>query len=435
MKRVFLILFAGVLAINTNFGQTPQQLLDAAKKATKGADIKKEKLAEVQKIVDDALKAPENQSNAEAILAKAKLSISKCKLDESQKALAQITGKPAKPDYLDAGLDAIISLLQAHKLNKDPKLAKDILKNLSDAAGYADFYARTYTDSKNYVKAYENFKGTLDAHDALVAAGQKTPFEKPEVLSQQIYFTGMLGFYSEKLKETQPIFERMLTNKIDSVFVYSALYRLKKEAGDKEGSMKILEQGRKRYPEESSLLFSEINYYLEAGQLDVLITKLKEGVQKEPKNPSLYFTLGNVYDQLAQKDPAKADENTKEAINWYNKTLEIDPKHADAIYSIGTFYYNKAAKFSQEMKKLESDFSKAGQKKFDEAEKAMLAEFDVALPYFQKAEAADPNNSNTLVALKEIYARKNDLKMSKEFKERLDNITAGTKNAKSYFGN
>jgi tetratricopeptide (TPR) repeat protein len=199
--------------------------------------------------------------------------------------------------------------------------------------------------------------------------------------------------------------------------------------------LKILEQGRKRYPDESQLLFNEINYYLEAGQLDALITKLKEGIQKEPKNTGLYFTLGNVYDQIAQKekDPAKVEENVKEALVWYNKTLELDPDNADAQYSIGAFYYNKAAKFSQEMKKLESDFSKAGQKKYEEAEKAMIAEFDAALPFFKKAEMADPNNQNTLIALKEIFARKNDVKASKEFKDRLDNVTGGGKNEKSYF--
>ncbi len=435
MKRVFLILFAGVLAMNITFAQTPQQLLDAAKKATKSGDIKKEKLAEVEKIVEDALKAPENQTNAEAWLAKGKFFIAKGKLDEGAKALAQITGKPPKLEYLDAGLNASKALLQAMKLNKDPKLTKDIAKNLADAVSYSTTYATEYTNVKDYATAYENFKTALEGHDALAAAGQKTPFEKPDVLNQQIYFAGMLGFYSDKVKDAQPLFERMLANKIDSVFVYSALYKLKKDAGDKEGSLKILEQGRKRYPDESQLLFNEINYYLEAGQLDALITKLKEGIQKEPKNTGLYFTLGNVYDQIAQKekDPAKAEENTKEAMVWYNKTLELDPENADAQYSIGAFYYNKAAKFSQEMKKLESDFSKAGQKKFEDAEKLMIAEFDAALPYFKKAEMADPNNQNTLIALKEIYARKNDIKTSKEFKDRLENVTSGGKNEKSFF--
>jgi tetratricopeptide (TPR) repeat protein len=162
---------------------------------------------------------------------------------------------------------------------------------------------------------------------------------------------------------------------------------------------------------------------------------LKAGIAKEPKNVSLYFTLGNVYDNLSQKetDPAKAQGYADEAMVWYNKTLALDSKNSDAIYSIGASFYNKAAQFSKEMKKLESDFSKEGQKKYDAAEKLMIAEFDKALPYFKKAESINPNDQNTLIALKEIFAKKNDMNLSKEFKTRLDTVQSGGKNAKSYF--
>ena len=59
--------------------------------------------------------------------------------------------------------------------------------------------------------------------------------------------------------------------------------------------------------------------------------------------------------------------------------------------------------------------------------------FDQALPYFQKAESLDANDMNTLIALNEIYARKEDETLSPEFKKRLDTVKAGGKNAKSYF--
>jgi tetratricopeptide (TPR) repeat protein len=432
MKRVILGLVAIFFALTT-FAQTPQQLLEAAKKATKG-DVKKEKVAEVDKIVEDALKAPENQSGAEAYLYKTKLQLSMAKLDEATQALTKITGKPAKNEYISSGLKAADAIMMALKNNKDPKLGKEILKTMVDVAPLLSGpYAQDMMDAKDYVGAYTSFKTALDLHKALKGAGQKGSLDKPEDYNRQLYLAGLLSGYAGKEKEAQPIYEEMMAGKQDSLFVYSAMFKLKKDAGDKEGAMKILEQGRKRYPEETSLLFAEINHYLEAGKMDVLIDKLKEGIQKEPKNVSLYFTLGNVYDNLSQKEPAKAEEYAKESLIWYNKTLEIDPKHADATYSIGASYYNKAAKFSQDMKKLESDFSKAGQKKYEEAEKLMLAEFEKALPYFQKAESFDSNNQNALIALKEIFARKGDLNMSKEFKARLETVQGGGKNEKSYF--
>ena len=46
--------------------------------------------------------------------------------------------------------------------------------------------------------------------------------------------------------------------------------------------------------------------------------------------------------------------------------------------------------------------------------------FDAALPYFLKAEESDPKDRNTLIALREIYARKNQLDKAEEYKKKLD---------------
>jgi predicted Zn-dependent protease len=433
MRNILMGILVSVFTLSTISAQTPQQLLDAAKKATKG-DVKKENLASVQKAVDDALKAPENQSGFEAYLYKAKLMLSMGKLDEEGRLKASVTGKPYKSEFTKSALDAVSSAMMALKNTKDPKATKEIYKVLSDVAPYINNYASDLSEAKDYLGAYQSFKAGTEVHDALKAGGQKGTLEKPEEYSKQLYLTGLLATYADKEEEAMPIYEKMLASKIDSSFVYNTLYKLKKKS-DPEGALKILEAGRKRYPEETSLLFTEINYYLEKGQMDILLERLKEGIAREPNNITLYFTMGNVYDNLGQKekDPTKAAEYANLSLDWYKKTLEKDPKNADAMYSIGAYYYNKAAKISAEIKKVESDMSKAGQKKYDELTKSMLAEFDVALPYFQKSEALDANNQNALIALKEIYARKNDMTLTKEFKTRLENITSGGKNEKPYF--
>ena len=113
----------------------------------------------------------------------------------------------------------------------------------------------------------------------------------------------------------------------------------------------------------------------------------------------------------------------------YQRTLEINPKSEDALYSIAANYYNRAANYSKGMKKLDSDFSKEGQQKYDKFERLMMSEFETGLPYFQKAEALSPNDLNILVALKEIYTRKKDVKMSQEFNTRYENTKSGGKNS------
>ncbi|MBK8142463.1 MAG: hypothetical protein IPK57_16790 [Chitinophagaceae bacterium] len=59
--------------------------------------------------------------------------------------------------------------------------------------------------------------------------------------------------------------------------------------------------------------------------------------------------------------------------------------------------------------------------------------FDQALPYFKRSESIDPNDINTLVALVEIFARKEDEVISPAMKKRLDIVKTGGKNQTSYF--
>jgi len=87
------------------------------------------------------------------------------------------------------------------------------------------------------------------------------------------------------------------------------------------------------------------------------------------------------------------------------------------------------------MNELANDYSAAGTEKFNAKKKEVEAIFDTALPYFKSVEKLDPNDRNTLIALKEIYARKNEFEMSNEFKDRLDRVESGGTNEASYFQN
>jgi tetratricopeptide (TPR) repeat protein len=170
--------------------------------------------------------------------------------------------------------------------------------------------------------------------------------------------------------------------------------------------------------------------------LNQLVDRLKQAISKEPNNIGLYITLGNVYDNLFQgalkeKNEAKTTEYFTEANKYYGQALAKDPKNLDATYSTGALYYNKAAYLTQEMNAI-SDFSSASLKKLDALKTQVMGLFDQALPYFQKAESINPDDTNTLVALTEIYARKED-DLSLEFKKRLTNVRGGGKNSTSYF--
>jgi hypothetical protein len=436
MRKLLFSLFASFVLIGITNAQTGADLIKAAKKAVDGIGEKKEKLAAAEKAVDDAVKSPDNASSWEAWFHKGRFYNAMSGMDNSERLKAQITQKAVKAEYPKSAMMAVEAFANAIKNipTTDKKAGKEVIKALAEAQGMLNVYGQELYNAQDIEGAYQNFKSSLTAHDLLKANGGKSTLDKEADYIGQLRTVGQLANYLKKPMDAVPYFKKLIDIKADTAFVYEGLYAAYIDK-DEATAIKYLEEGRQKYPDETSLLFNEINLYLRKGKLDVLIDKLKQGIAKEPSNASLYFTLGNVYDNLGQqeKDAAKAAEYDAEAVKYYNKTLELDSKNVDAIYSIGAGYYNKAAKFSQELKKLESDFSKEGQKKYNEIEKKMQDEFDKALPYFQKAEGFNPNDQNTLIALKEIYARKNDLNMSKEFKTRLENVQGGSKNDKSYF--
>ena len=85
-------------------------------------------------------------------------------------------------------------------------------------------------------------------------------------------------------------------------------------------------------------------------------------------------------------------------------------------------YYNKAASLTTEINELANDYSSAGTKKYDERKSEMDGYFNEALPYFENAHNLNASDVNTIIALKEIYARKNMFDKVNEMKEKLDAI-------------
>ncbi|HMQ59226.1 MAG TPA: hypothetical protein PKE06_01090 [Flavilitoribacter sp.] len=293
-----------------------------------------------------------------------------------------------------------------------------------------------YEDEK-YEKAFQSFNAVIETHDLLKANGEASSLDDPTAFQDQLFVTGLAALNAGYKDKALPIFEKLYQTGEAKAAVYEALYTLKSET-DREAAYKYLDEGRKKYPDEVSLLFAEINHFLALNQLDNLIGKLKTAIEKEPDNISLYTTLGNVYDNLYQKESeggnaAKATEYFNNALDYFKQALEKDPKGFDANYSMGALYYNKAAAMTQELQKLDGDYTKEGIRKYEEKKKEIFQEFDKAMPYFKKAESLDPNDANTLIALKEIFARKDDLATSNEIKKRLDVVQAGGKNDSSFF--
>ncbi len=439
MKKIILGLLSFILLVGSIQAQDTKKSYTKAKKANGVYNLdpqsNKAKLGEAQKEIDIAITGAEESSKARTWQLRG---------DIYNEIATQIVA--SKQLNLDASeipsveapaLEAFTSYSKALELAEKKYETKDALRGLRSAQSNLYNIGIFSYEEQKYDRAYSNFMGIIEAHKLLKTNAGESSLDVEDDYLNQLYIAGLAALNANRTNDAGPLFQELYDRNFDKPAIYEALYKIKKEE-DAETAYQYLAAGREKYPDDVSLLFAEINHFLQLNKLDVLIDKIKAAIEKEPNNISLYATLGNVYDNLFQKEQEakneeKAQEHFDNALKYYNQALTKKSDYFDAIYSIGSLYYNKAAAKTMELNTLADDFSREGLKKYD-AKKAEIFElFDQALPYFKKTESLNPNDMNTLIALKEIFARKDQLEVSNEFKKRLDTIQAGGSIESSYF--
>ena len=436
MKKLVLGFLSLVLLAGTLQAQSGKKALSKARNAYRTYTLSPkengDKLQEAIDAIEIATTADDTKASAKSWLTKGDI----YKSIWSNFTTMSVIDKDYKREIDNAALLAYESYMKAYEyaVKRDIKTA---VTGIGDIQPYLVEEGAAFYQMQDYNLAYSAFRYALDAHDLLLEQGKKTIFEEAASHQDQVYYTALAALNAKKMEEAKPLFINLKDSGYEKPAVYEALYKLELE-NDRSKALTLLEEARAKFPDDVTLLFSEINHYLADGAMDKLVGKLQTAIQKEPDNISLYTTLGSIYDNLYQKaaengESGEAKENFANALKNYEMALEKDPKFFDAVYSIGALYYNRAAATTEEMNKLADDYSKEALKKYDELRKVVLTQFDEALPYFKNAEALNPNDRNTLIALKEIFARKDDLPTSNEFKARLENIEAGGTNEASYF--
>ena len=389
------------------------------------------KLDEARQKIDAALQLPDAQALASAWLSKGDIYNTALQRDMAKRQFdpnAKLTGD-------NDALDAFNAYAKAIEISTKKYEKSDALKGITEVQAYLINIGVTKFEAAEYEKSLQSSEAAIKSHDLLKSNGQKSLLDEAAKMDDQVYFTALAAQYAKKPADAMKYYEMLYKKGTDKAEIYEGLYALKTEGGDKEGAKKILAEGIAKFPDNTGLLFAQINTYLQEGKLDELVTSLKKAIDKEPSNASLYVNLGRVYDDLQAreekaKNEAKAAEYFTEAQKYYTQATQRDPKSADGHYMMGAMYYNKAAGLTTEMNN--TDNTSAGLKRYKQLNDQMLAYFDQALPHFQKAESLDCNDINTLIALNEIYARKED-ELSLEFKKRLNLVKEGGKNPSSHF--
>ena len=424
MKK-FLFLLVGVLMIGSSaIAQDGKKTFKKANRllGTYNLDptANADKLTEAKTLIEEALNDPDVSEMSKAWTVKGKIYN---ELIGSQLAKKIIDPSHEIPNINDANV-AFEALKKALSLAEKAFEIRDIMGSLKTTAGHLSNAAITTFSDKDYKSAFTNFKGSIEMNDLFIEKGEEPLFVDDAAHKEQVFYTAVSGYYAGDYEAAIPVFEKAMAMENPDPFIFEGLYNMTKDE-DMEGAIAILEKGREVYPDDTALLYAEINHMVASGQLEALIEKLEVAVEKDPENLSVYTTLGAVYDNLATQaaKDSLTDKSTAyfdKSEEWFLKALSKNEENFDALYSLGALYYNKAATFTEPLNELANDFSKEGNKKYDALKLKMDNLFEKAFPFFQKAESHNPNDMNTLLAIKEIYARKGELEKSTEYKEKIE---------------
>lgn len=434
MKKLFVTLFSFMIAAMSVHAQMePSKALSKAGKALSSYNLdpssNKAKLDEAIELIEIATNSPETNGSFKTWNTRGEIYDALASIDFNQ-LIIDPSHVPAHPE---AALTAVESFQKAYELAEKKYQFKEVLSNMSSAALKLNIFANSYIQQQKYADAFQALEKVYQVNKFLKEQG-KDPVVQDEEIQNHIFVMAYCAQLAGNKEAAKKYYKELYEAGTAEPTVYAQYFNLLAEEGDST-AIDILNKGREMFPENTEILFAEINYYIREEKFDILEVKLKQAIEREPENPSVYSALGNVYMNLFQQEFETNGESDlakkyfEDALNYFNKSLELNPKQFDALYSIGSMYYNKAVILVKQANELPLSENK----KYDELVAKSNALMDQALPYFKRAESINPNDTNTLIALKEIFARKNDFDMVKEFSNRLENVKNGQQNAEPYF--
>lgn len=256
-------------------------------------------------------------------------------------------------------------------------------------------------ESKDFVPATKYFENVL-AVEALDMFKEETPVD-----TVIMYNVGITAANAKMYEKAIGYFRECIKHDYNGGASYGQIVSAYQELGDTLKSVEMMKEGFEKYPEEQAILFALINYYIEQNNSQEAINYLDKAIGKEIDNPTLYFAKGSALEKLGRAE---------EALEVYNKAIEVDPEFANAYYNIGVYYFNKGVSQGEIANAIPTNkpaLYKEEKAKADE-------EFKKAVPYMEKAMELDPSDVYIMDHLKNLYYRLNMMDKFNEIKEKID---------------
>jgi len=300
------------------------------------------------------------------------------------------------PDILN---EALINFGKA--IEMDPKMKNILIKDNAYAMLGNSFLndAIAKFSAKDYVGALKAFESNVKISESDVYVGM--------VDTLVIFNAGLAaynaGLYEEAIKHFRTCTASGTEDTKPYIFISDSYLKLK----DTLSAETALTEGVTAYPDTLDIILQATQFYLDADNSEKAFQFVSKAMEKDPGNYILYLVEGSLY--MKTMDFPKA-------IASMQKSLELNPTQFESNYNIGLCYVSIANQMLTDANMI------ADNKEYEAAKNKAFDKMKEAVPFFLKAEQANPTSLATLEFLREIYLK---VKMMPEFevyKKKIENL-------------
>jgi hypothetical protein len=358
------------------------------------------------------------------------------KLDKAMEAINQCIQDPttatdAKAWFIRGNIYLEIANTADEKYKAlDPNALQVALDSYKKASQYdtkkeftEDIFAKVNWQRNNYFNlAVDNYNKKLYKEAMLAfenAANALSSINVPDTVS--LFYAAACAGMANENERAKWNYNELLKQGAKSATIYMSLSDLYRQEKDSSNALKVIREGQKNYPNDLRLFLTETNIYLTFGDTEKALKNLTLATQKDTANPTVFFALGTIYDNIST-DTTKPEKVREEAFGFavdaYKSALKLNPQYFEPNYNIGALYVNKAASIMDNAGKLPLD----AETEYNKLKKEADMFLEMAAPFLEKAVELQPEDLNTLVSLKQIYARTNKPDKLKAINEKIDSL-------------
>ena len=299
------------------------------------------------------------------------------------------------------------------------KLINHLLTKGSDFASTNDYSSATDYFSNAYKLSQ---KDTIYLYYAASSAVNAQQYDKSLAMYEQLKSLGFTGIekqffaVNKETNEVEPFDSKVLRDvsvktkthinptekntksKYPEIIKNMAL--IYNQRGETEKALEAMREARAENPDDLNLVLTEANVHYSMGNTQKFKELLEYATERDPNNAELQYNLGVL---------AAEANDVANAKKYYQRAIEINPKYTNAYINIAALILGQEESIIDEMNNLGT--SAADDRRYDELREERNQLYLDAIPYLEKALAADPTNFQAAKTLSNIFsATGNDVK-------------------------